>query len=337
MRRYNLAIVGATGAVGQEMLKILQQREFPVGKLTLLASSASAGKKLFWKEQQLEVQTYQAGCFDEVDIALFSAGAEISKKLAPIAVDCGCVVIDNSSAFRQQNDIPLVVPEINAAKLAEHEGIIANPNCSTIQLVAALDPIRRLSRINKIVVSTYQAVSGSGLAAVQELKAQSKAVLAGKKITRNVYPHQIAFNAIPQIDSFESSGYTKEEMKMIHETRKIFADQQIEINPTAVRIPVFNGHSESVYIETEKPLALETIRAAIRQTAGLKLVDEVTADKYPLALMTEFYDEVLVGRLRKDLQNPRALNLWIVANNLRKGAALNAIQIAEKLLELQLL
>ena len=337
MRKLNLAIVGATGAVGQEMLKILAQRNFPVGKLHLIASAKSSGRKILWKKQEIVIETYQEGCFDEIDIALFSAGSLLSKKLAPIAADCGCVVIDNSSAFRMKHDVPLIVPEVNAEKLAEHEGIIANPNCSTIQLVAALNPLRQLSRIEKIVVSTYQAVSGSGLDAISELENQSRAVLSGAKVERRVFPHQIAFNAIPHIDLFETNGYTKEEMKMIHETRKIFDDDQIEINPTAVRIPVFNGHSESVYIETAQALSLEEMREAIRKTSYLKLVDEVEADKYPLALMTEFYDEVLVGRLRKDLHNPRATNLWIVANNLRKGAALNAVQIAEKLIELDLL
>lgn len=332
MRTYNIAVVGATGLVGQEMIKILEERDFPINKLSLLASERSAGKKITFKNQVVEVVSYSEGFFDQVDIALFSAGTDVSKKLAPIATACGTIVIDNSSAYRMQNDVPLIIPEINPEKLEEHDYIIANPNCSTIQMLIALDPIRKISPIKKIVVSTYQAVSGSGKAAIKELATQSQEVLDNNKITREVYPHQIAFNAIPQIDLFEENGYTKEEMKLIHETRKIFDDETIKISPTAVRIPVFNGHSESVYVETADNIDLGAVKEAMRQTVGIKLVDEISADKYPLAIMTDYYDEILVGRLRKDLQTPNAINMWIVGNNLRKGAALNAVQIAEKLI-----
>ena len=333
MKTYKVAVVGATGLVGREMIKVLEEMEFPVSELRLLASSQSAGKKILFNSEEIEVQSFYDDFFDEVDIALFSAGSEVSRKLAPIAAERGAIVIDNSSFFRMHNDVPLIIPEVNPEKISEHDGIIANPNCSTIQLVAALAPIYKLSPITKIVVSTYQAVSGSGKAAIDELSKQTKALINDEKFSREVFPHQIAFNAIPHIDVFETNGFTKEEMKMIHETRKILDDENIKISPTAVRIPVFNGHAESVYFETKDNLEISEINEAIRNENGLKLVDEILADKYPLQIMTEYYDEVMVGRIRKDLHNHNAYNLWIVANNLRKGAALNAVQIAKELIE----
>ena len=333
MKRYNVAVVGATGLVGLEMIKILHERNFPINELVLIASESSEGKKLKFGEEELNVQSYEEGIFSEIDIALFSAGSVVSKKLAPIAAKSGTIVIDNSSAFRMHNDVPLVVPEVNATQIFEHEGIIANPNCSTIQMAIALNPIYRTTKIKRIVVSTYQAVSGSGKAAIEELTNQTMAVLDNEEIVREVYPHQIAFNAIPHIDVFEDNGFSKEEMKLIHETRKIFNDDSIKINATAVRIPVFKGHSESVYIETESKIEVDEIKRILLETPGVKLVDELKTSKYPLAIMTKYYDEVLVGRIRKDLHVKNGISMWIVGDNLRKGAALNAVQIAEKLIE----
>ena len=333
MKTYNVAVVGATGLVGREMIKILEERDFPVKKLSLLASDKSAGTKILFKSEEIEVESFHKDFFNQVDIALFSAGGDVSKKLVPIAVSKGTVVIDNSSYFRMHNDVPLVIPEVNPEKIFEHDGIIANPNCSTIQMIAALAPIHKISKITKIVVSTYQAVSGSGKAAIDELYNQTKEVLEEKKISRVVYPHQIAFNAIPHIDTFESNGFTKEEMKMVHETRKILNDENIKISPTCVRIPAFFGHAESVYFELEKRLELSKIKEIIRNEPNLKLIDDIFNNKYPLQIMTEYYDEVMVGRVRKDLHNENGYNIWVVANNLRKGAALNAVQIAEKLIQ----
>ncbi len=333
MKTYNVAVVGATGLVGREMIKILEERDFPVKKLSLLASDKSAGTKILFKSEEIKVESFHKDFFNQVDIALFSAGGDVSKKLVPIAVSKGTVVIDNSSFFRMHNDVPLVIPEVNPEKIFEHDGIIANPNCSTIQMIAALAPIHKISKITKIVVSTYQAVSGSGKAAIDELYNQTKEVLEEKKISRVVYPHQIAFNAIPHIDTFESNGFTKEEMKMVHETRKILNDENIKISPTCVRIPAFFGHAESVYFELEKRLELSKIKEIIRNEPNLKLIDDIFNNKYPLQIMTEYYDEVMVGRVRKDLHNENGYNIWVVANNLRKGAALNAVQIAEKLIQ----
>ena len=333
MKTYNVAVVGATGLVGREMIKILEERDFPVKKLSLLASDKSAGTKILFKSEEIKVESFHKDFFNQVDIALFSAGGDVSKKLVPIAVSKGTVVVDNSSYFRMHNDVPLVIPEVNPEKIFEHDGIIANPNCSTIQMIAALAPIHKISKITKIVVSTYQAVSGSGKAAIDELYNQTKEVLEEKKISRVVYPHQIAFNAIPHIDTFESNGFTKEEMKMVHETRKILNDENIKISPTCVRIPAFFGHAESVYFELGKRLELSKIKEIIRNEPNLKLIDDIFNNKYPLQIMTEYYDEVMVGRVRKDLHNENGYNIWVVANNLRKGAALNAVQIAEKLIQ----
>ena len=254
MKTYNVAVVGATGLVGREMIKILEERDFPVKNLSLLASDKSAGTKILFKSEEIEVENFHEDFFNQIDIALFSAGGEVSKKLVPIAVSRGAIVIDNSSFFRMHNDVPLVIPEVNPEMIFKHDGIIANPNCSTIQMIAALAPIHRISKIKKVVVSTYQAVSGSGKSAIDELYNQTREFLADKKMSRSVYPHQIAFNAIPHIDTFESNGFTKEEMKMVHETRKILNDENIKISPTCVRIPAFFGHAESIYFELENKI-----------------------------------------------------------------------------------
>jgi aspartate-semialdehyde dehydrogenase len=332
MKTYNVAVVGATGLVGREMIKILEERDFPVKNLSLLASDKSAGTKILFKSEEIEVENFHEDFFNQIDIALFSAGGEVSKKLVPIAVSRGAIVIDNSSFFRMHNDVPLVIPEVNPEMIFKHDGIIANPNCSTIQMIAALAPIHRISKIKKVVVSTYQAVSGSGKSAIDELYNQTREFLADKKMSRSVYPHQIAFNAIPHIDTFESNGFTKEEMKMVHETRKILNDENIKISPTCVRIPAFFGHAESIYFELENKIELSKIKDLIQNEENLKLIDDISNDKYPLQIMTEYYDEVMVGRIRKDLHNENGYNIWVVANNLRKGAALNAVQIAEKLI-----
>ncbi|HHD83234.1 MAG TPA: aspartate-semialdehyde dehydrogenase, partial [Bacteroidetes bacterium] len=287
---------------------------------------------IFFKKKKLEVQELNNNSFKNIDIALFSAGSLVSKKFVPIAVKNGTIVIDNSSAFRMDSDVPLVVPEVNPGDIKKHNGIIANPNCSTIQMVAALKPILDEAGISRIIVSTYQSVSGTGKDAIDELKEQSFQILNNKKPTREIYPHQIAFNILPHIDVFENNGYTKEEMKLIHETKKIFDNNKIKITATAARVPVFYGHSESVYIETEEHISIKKLKNIYLKTKGIKLVDDIDNNKYPLAIMSEIYDDVMIGRLRKDLTEPNGINMWIVANNLRKGAALNAVQIAELLI-----
>ncbi len=332
MSKFNVAVVGATGAVGREMVKILGERKFLVKDLVLLASVKSTGETIFFKKKKLEVQELNNNSFKNIDIALFSAGSLVSKKFVPIAVKNGTIVIDNSSAFRMDSDVPLVVPEVNPGDIKKHNGIIANPNCSTIQMVAALKPILDEAGISRIIVSTYQSVSGTGKDAIDELKEQSFQILNNKKPTREIYPHQIAFNILPHIDVFENNGYTKEEMKLIHETKKIFDNNKIKITATAARVPVFYGHSESVYIETEEHISIKKLKNIYLKTKGIKLVDDIDNNKYPLAIMSEIYDDVMIGRLRKDLTEPNGINMWIVANNLRKGAALNAVQIAELLI-----
>ena len=332
MSKFNVAVVGATGAVGREMVKILGERKFLVKDLVLLASVKSTGETIFFKKKKLEVQELNNNSFKNIDIALFSAGSLVSKKFVPIAVKNGTIVIDNSSAFRMDSDVPLVVPEVNPGDIKKHNGIIANPNCSTIQMVAALKPILDEAGISRIIVSTYQSVSGTGKDAIDELKEQSFQILNNKKPTREIYPHQIAFNILPHIDVFENNGYTKEEMKLIHETKKIFDNNKIKITATAARVPVFYGHSESVYLETEDHISIKKLKNIYLKTKGIKLVDDIDNSKYPLAIMSEIFDDVMIGRLRKDLTEPNGINMWIVANNLRKGAALNAVQIAELLI-----
>ena len=330
-RKYNVAVAGATGAVGGAMLDVLARREFPINELRLLASERSVGRKLKFRDSEIEVGLLSKNAFEGIDVALFSAGAARSLEFAPAAAAAGAVVIDNSSGFRMDDEIPLVVPEVNAHAIARYKtrGIIANPNCSTIQMLVALKPIHDRAGIKRIVVSTYQAVSGTGANAIVELEEQVKAFAAGEPLEKNVYPHQIAFNCLPHIDSFLDTGYTKEEMKMVNETRKIFEDQTIGITATAVRVPVFYGHSESVNIETEKKISAAEVRELLSSSPGLKVVDEPSLSVYPLALDCEGKFETLVGRIREDESIDNGINLWVVADNILKGAALNAVQIAE--------
>jgi aspartate-semialdehyde dehydrogenase len=332
--KYSIAVAGATGAVGRKMLQILEERNFPVGNLKLLASVRSTGKDLLFQGKKVIVQELVEDSFSDVDIALFSAGAEVSRKFAPEAVKSNCIVIDNSSAYRMNSDVPLVVPEVNPATIQGNPGIIANPNCSTIQMVVALKPIHDKFKIKRVVVSTYQSVSGSGQKAIDELKIQSQEQLNGNNSTPNVYPHQIAFNCLPHIDKFLNNGYTKEEMKMVWETQKIFEDESILVNPTAVRVPVFYGHSEAVHIETKEKIEVKTARKLLEEMPGVTVFDSHEDGGYPTAV-TEAAgeDPVFVGRIRADISHPRGLNMWIVADNVRKGAALNSIQIAEILVK----
>lgn len=331
-RKYHTAIVGATGLVGQEFIKILEQREFPMASIHLLASDRSAGKKMFVNHQEIEVKELSTHSFDPVDIALFSAGSEISKQFAPIAVKRGAVVVDNSAAFRMEPDIPLVVPEVNPEDLEHHQGIIANPNCSTIQMVVAIYPLHKVNPIKRIVVDTYQAVSGTGSAAVDELNNQTKQILEGKSTMPHVYPHQIAFNVLPEIDVFLDDGYTKEEWKMIHETRKILHDESIAISATCVRVPVVASHSEAVHIEFSAPMSPEEARNILANAPGVKVLDDPSISLYPHPWSVAGTDEVFVGRIRRDASHPNGLVIWVVADNLRKGAALNTVQIAEQLI-----
>lgn len=335
MASWNVAIVGATGAVGNAMIKILEERNFPVGNLTLLASERSAGKIMRYQGQDIPVKTLAEDSFQGMQIGLFSAGGSVSERFAPIASEAGCVVIDNTSAFRMVPEIPLVVPEVNpeSIKMYTERGIIANPNCSTIQMVVALKPIHDKARIKRIVVSTYQAVSGTGTRAIQELTNQTREVLDGHYPTVEVYPHQIAFNCLPQIDVFLDNGYTKEEMKMINETRKIFADDSIGVTATCVRVPVFYGHSESVNIETEVKITAAEVRKLLAQAPGVEITDSPRQKLYPLAINAAGRNATFVGRIRDDESVKNGINMWIVSDNLRKGAAFNAVQIAEKLIK----
>lgn len=332
-KTYNVAVVGVTGAVGTKMLDTLKKRNFPVNTLKVLASARSVGKEVQFKGNTYKVEEATPEAFEGIDIALFSAGGSVSERLAPEAAKRGAVAIDNTSFFRMDPDVPLVVPEVNPQDISKHKGIIANPNCSTIQMVVALKPIHDKYKIKKIVVSTYQAVSGTGHKAIQELETQSQAILSGSPVQSNVYPHQIAFNVLPQIDVFEENGFTKEEMKMVNETHKIFGDKSIEVTPTCVRVPVFNGHSESVYIETENPFELSDVRAILSQGEGIGLIDDPENSGYPLPTHATGQGATYVGRIRKDLYHPNGLNMWVVSDNLLKGAALNAVQIAEKLIQ----
>ncbi len=332
MKAYNVAVVGATGAVGKEMMHVLEERNFPVNELIPLALPEDAGKKVLFQGKEYEVQAASPDAFEGVEIALFSAGGGASLELAPEAAKRGAVVVDNSSAFRMDPDTPLVVPEVNPEDCHKHQGIIANPNCSTIQMVAALKPLHDAAKIKRVVVSTYQAVSGSGLAAIEELHQQTKDMIAGEVTQAKVYPYQIAFNALPHIDVFLDNDYTKEEMKMIDETKKIMGDDTIKVTATTVRIPVIRAHSESVNIETEKHLSPDEARALLAKAPGIQVIDDPANLKYPLALDAEGQGDVLVGRIRQDFSIENGLNMWVVADNLLKGAALNAVQIAEYLI-----
>ena len=335
-RLFNVAVLGATGAVGETMLALLEERNFPVDQVFPLASSRSAGKKVEFRGQEIPVLDVEQFDFSQAHIGLFSAGASVSAQYAPIAASHGCVVIDNTSQFRYDDDIPLVVPEVNAHALAQYKnrGIIANPNCSTIQMLVALKPIHDAVGIERINVCTYQAVSGTGKKAIDELAQQTTLLLSGKPIKAEVYPKQIAFNVLPQIDVFLENGYTKEEMKMVWETQKIMGDDSIQVNPTAVRVPVFYGHSEAVHIETRKKITAEQAQDLLKKAPGITLIDERKPGGYPTAV-TEGAgaDPVFVGRIREDISHPRGLDLWVVSDNVRKGAALNSLQIAEVLIE----
>lgn len=331
--KYNVAVLGATGAVGETMIEILEQRDFPIKRFSPLASSRSAGNTIRFKKKAHAIIDVNDFDFSQVDIALFSAGASVSETYAPIAAQAGCVVIDNTSAFRYDADVPLVIPEVNPDAIAQYRqrNIIANPNCSTIQMVVALKPIYDAVGITRVNVATYQSVSGAGKAGISELSDQTANLLNGNPRDHKVFARQIAFNVIPQIDVFLDNGYTKEEMKMVWETQKILNDNSIKVNPTAVRVPVFYGHSEAVHIETSKKISAEEAKLLLRDSPGIIVIEE-DAD-YPTPV-TEGYaqDAVYVGRIREDLSHPNGLNMWIVADNIRKGAALNAVQIAEILL-----
>ena len=332
MREFNVAIVGATGLVGQEFIKVLEQRHFPLESIHLYASDRSVGRKLRVNHQEVEVRETTPESFKGIDITLFSAGAEISCYFSPIAAKAGAVVIDNSAAFRMEPDVPLVVPEVNPEDIKYHKGIIANPNCSTIQMVVALYPLHKVNPIKRIVVSTYQSVSGWGLAAMEELTTQARLVLEGKETMPQVLPHQIAFNLFPEIDVFAEDGYTKEEWKMVNEIRKIMHAPDMAISATCVRVPVYIGHSEAVTLEFSEPMSSEETRQILSQAPGVKVMDEPSAHFYPYPLLAAGTDDVFVGRIRKDLSHPNSLVMWVVADNLRKGAALNAVQIAEEIL-----
>ncbi|MBE9531360.1 MAG: aspartate-semialdehyde dehydrogenase [Proteobacteria bacterium] len=331
---YNIAVAGATGMVGTEILKILEERDFPVGELTLLASERSAGSKLDFKGEKIVVKLLEDESFEGVDIALFSPGGSVSAIYAPKAAAAGAVVIDNTSHFRMDPDVPLIVPEVNPEALSSYvrKNIVANPNCSTIQMVVALKPIHDHAYIKRIVVSTYQAVSGAGKVAVDELSKQTRALLSMKDVKKEVFPHRIAFNCLPQIDVFMDDGYTKEEAKMVNETRKIFEDDSIGVSATAVRVPVFIGHSESINIETEDEITPDEVRELLNAAPGVVVVDDPKESVYPMATDAAANDDVLVGRIRADDSVENGINLWVVADNLRKGAALNAVQIAELLI-----
>ena len=333
MRDYHVAIVGATGLVGQEFIRILLQRNFPMASLRLLASDRSAGRKLPVGNREIEVEETTADSFEGVEIALFSAGAEQSRHFSPIAAKAGTVVVDNSSAWRMEKDVPLVVPEVNPEDIRLHKGIIANPNCSTIQMVVALYPLHKVNPIRRIVVDTYQSVGGTGIAAVEELKTQARQVLEGQATVPHVYPHQIAFNVLPEIDVFLDNGYTREEWKMLEETRKIMHADDIAVSATCARVPVMVGHSEAVHVEFSRLMEADEARQILSRAPGVRVLDDPAISLYPQSWSAVGTDETFVGRIRKDISHPNGLAMWIVADNLRKGAALNTIQIAEEMIK----
>ena len=333
MRKYNVAVVGATGAVGEEMRLILEERKFPVEKLSLFASTRSAGKEYEYKEEKVVVQELKDDSFDGIDIALFSGGDEVSKHFAPLAVQQGVIVVDNGKYFRMDPNVPLIVPEVNPDDLKWHKGLIANPNCSTIQMVMALKPIYDEVGIERVIVATYQSVSGTGKEAIEELKNQAASIANGKKFEIKAYPYQIAYNTLPHIGSFKENGYTTEEMKMLDETRKILGDKNIKVAATTVRVPVYRAHSEVVHIETKKKISVQRTREILSTFPGIKVVDNPGKLEYPLPLFAEGKDEVFVGRIREDISTENGLVMWVVSDNLRKGAALNAVQIAEQLIK----
>lgn len=330
---YDVAVIGATGLVGNEMLSILEERRFPIKRLKLFASDRSAGTSLPFMDKDITVEILTKDSFVGIDIALFSAGTDVSLEFAPIAARAGAVVIDNSSAFRMVDEVPLIVPEVNPHDILRHKGIIANPNCSTIQMVVALKPIHDMARIKRIVVTTFQSVSGTGKEAMDELMEETKALLAFKDVKPHVYPYQIAFNCLPHIDQFLDSCYTKEEMKMVNETRKIMEDDSIMVTATTVRVPIFHCHSESVNIETEEKISPNEVRAILSEAPGIIVYDDPKRNIYPMPIDVSGRDEVYVGRIREDESIANGINMWIVADNVRKGAALNAVQIAEELIK----
>ncbi len=334
-KKYNIAVAGATGIVGREIVKILSERNFPVNKINLLASERSAGGYIDFKGNRKKIHLLSEETFQGIDIGLFSPGASVSKVYAPKAADAGCVVIDNTSQFRMDHDVPLVVPEVNPQDIKDYKkkNIIANPNCSTIQMVVVLKPIHDAVKIKRVVVSTYQAVSGAGKEAVSELSDQVRAIYNLKAVEKKKFPYQIAFNCIPHIDVFLENGYTKEEIKMINETKKIMGDKSINITATTVRVPVYNCHGESLNIETEKKISPAEIKEILSNAPGIKVVDEPEKNRYPTQIDVSEKDEVFVGRIREDYSIKNGINMWIVADNIRKGAALNAVQIAENLIE----
>lgn len=342
---FHVAVVGVTGVVGRQMIKMLEDEQFPISEFTPLASKRSAGKTVMLNGKEWTIQEARPEAFEGVDLALFSAGGSVSKKLAHEAVKRGAIVVDNTSAFRMDPDVPLVVPEVNEGDLSTHQGIIANPNCSTIQMVAALEPIRRKYGLKKVLVSTYQAVSGAGIKAVEEMKEQSRAVLEGREHEPEILPVKgdekhfpIAFNAVPQIDKFQDNGYTFEEMKMINETKKILHEQDLPVAATCVRLPVETGHAESVYIEMDRSdVTIEEIKTLLSEAPGVTVMDNPEEQVYPMPVDAVGKKDVFVGRIRKDLDEPNGLHLWVVSDNLLKGAAWNSVQIAESLIKLDLL
>ncbi|MFP4347856.1 MAG: aspartate-semialdehyde dehydrogenase [Thermodesulfobacteriota bacterium] len=334
-KTFNVAVAGATGAVGNQMITCLEERNFPLKSIKFLASSRSVGRKIRFRGDMIPVEELTGDAFQGVDIAIFSAGGGPSKTFAPQAAQAGCVVVDNSSAWRMDPEVPLVVPEVNPHAVADYtqKGIIANPNCSTIQMVVALNPIQKRFGIKRLVISTYQAVSGTGKKAIDELFDQTRAMINFLEYKKTVYPHRIAFNCLPHIDAFQDNGYTKEEMKMVNETRKIFEDDAIGVTATTVRVPVFYSHSESVNIETREPVTAVEVRELLEKTPGVRVVDDPENNVYPLATDAAGQDLTLVGRIRQDESIANGINMWIVADNIRKGAATNAVQIAELLAE----
>lgn len=331
----SVAVVGASGAVGEVMIRLLEERKFPVGSIKFLASERSAGKTVAFAGKTYRIEPLETETFEGIDIVLSSTPASVSRQYSPIAAKAGAVVVDNSSAFRMDADVPLVVPEVNPHDVAKHNGIIANPNCSTIQMVVALKPLHDAARIRRVIVSTYQSVAGAGQKGIDELQRQTAAHVAGQDVPAPAkFPHPIAFNCIPHIDVFLPNGYTKEEMKMVLETRKIMGDESIDVCPTCVRVPVLCSHSESILVETERPLTPADARKLWSHAPGLTIVDDPEAFQYPLPTVAAGQDDVFVGRIRQDLHNPKALLFWCVSDNLRKGAATNAVQIAEELVKL---
>ena len=333
MKGYRVAILGATGMVGQEFVNMMEERNFPMSSVLLLASERSAGKKVFVAHREIEVKEAVPESFKDIDIVFFSVSAELSRYFSPMAIQAGAVVVDDSSAFRMESAVPLVIPEVNAEDIKWHKGLIAGPNCSTIQMVMALNPLHKVNPIKRLVISTYQSVSGTGAAAMEELTIQTKEVLDGRAPVPHVYPHQIAFNVLPEIDVFLDNGYTKEEWKMVEETRKIMHAENIAISATCVRVPVFIGHSEAIHIEFSQPMSPDDAKHILAQAPGIKVLDDPAVSLYPQPCAAAGTDEVFVGRIRQDASYPNGLVIWVVADNLRKGASLNAVQIAEVMIE----